>query len=378
MKLPISALSELQFSVEPDDAGWWVNFHGPLEQLEGLSVNIHCEALAGNALPESIAVSKTNFHQGSQVLISRDDLTASTGVEVDQYAHPIFTIPVNDSQLRLAARQIPMTAAANFRDYGGYLTTEGRQVVWGKLFRTGHMGEMSERDKAAMTELGIAAICDFRRLEEAEKQPSQLPRGMEPTSIAISPGSSIDLFSATMTEGIDEPTIDQFMQEINADLAINHTHSYRQMFDEILSSPDGASIIHCSAGKDRTGFGGLLVLGALAVPRRTIIDDYLLTNRFVNIDREIARWTKNYSDADWSNLDADSDAQTPGNEGNSSSGGFNRDALAIILGVKASYLQAAYDVIDQQYGGLEAYLAGEIGLTAIERQQLKDQLLYPV
>lgn len=361
MNLKQSPLSQIEPVAELTATGWQLPFDA--SRAPASSCQLLCERVAGQTL--SAPAQLDMVQHGNTV--SFDALAKATGVAVDEYAHPVFSLVDQQADqgasLRIAARPLPMSATANFRDYGGHINRDGRQVVWGKLFRTGHMGEMSERDRQAIQQLNITAVCDFRRAEEAANQPSQLPEGLEPTSIVISPGSSIDLFSAIMEEGVKEQTIDAFMQEINRDLARSHQASYRRMFDELLAHGERGSIIHCSAGKDRTGFGGLLVLGALGVDQQTILNDYLLTNQYVNIDREIARWENNYRNSGWS-------------DERSAEGGFNRDALGIILRVKASYLQAAMDTIEESFGGIERYLSEQIGLTEQERKALEAFYLY--
>lgn len=379
--LNTSNLKDLDYSVERTESGWQITFGDSV--IADQDYQLHCERLAGRELGKAISLQHMLASDGRSASVSYEALQALSGAAVDRYAHPVFTLTADPSesagpqvQLRLAARPIPMSVTANFRDYGGHLTQDGRQVVWGRLFRTGHMGEMSEADKQAINQLDIAAVCDFRRQEEAANQPSQLPEGLEPTSIVISPGSSIDLFSAISEEGIQETTIDAFMQEINRDLVHSHQASYRKMFDLLLAHAGQGSIIHCSAGKDRTGFGGLLVLGALGVDRQSILNDYLLTNQYVDIDREIARWTRNYGDDGRSNADPEHGGLDHGDSKYGQVRTFNRDALAVILRVKASYLQAAMDAIDSRYGGLERYLDEQIGLSAEELRALKHHYLY--
>lgn len=372
MNLNQSSHNLPSMSILPSDQGWQIHWSEAL--VDRNSHQLVCERVASHVFDKPVPLQYLLESDGQSAELSYASLERSLGVPVDQYSHPVLALnidqPANRQQFRAAPRPIPMTATANFRDYGGYLTDSGQQVVWGKLFRTGHMGDMSADDIRAISQLNIQTVLDFRRLEEAANQPSQLPQGLQPTSIVISPGSSIDLFSAIMDDGIDEAKIDQFMQEINHDLAISHQASYRQMFDALLTHRDSGSIIHCSAGKDRTGFGGLLVLGALGVNRQTIMQDYLLTNEHVNLDREIARWTKNYSDTDWSKRGGDSAAE------NVQPKAFNRDALAVILKVKASYLQTAMDTIDNEFGGLERYLKEQIGLEADELAALHQSYLY--
>ena len=374
-----SKFKEIGLSMIPIALGWRI-------QWECQSININdflmrCEGFSGGAFINPITLPFFSELGVQAIDLSYEMLQAVTGFSVDAYAHPVIVFVDNheayEQCFRVAPRPLPMSLASNFRDYGGQLTIDGRQVVWGKLFRTGHMGEMSDADKQALQKLNIQAVCDFRRAEEMKRQPSQLPEGLVPTSISISPGSATDLFSALNNEyvnddHIDEAIIDDFMRDINRDLVISHQSSYRKMFDTIIAHANSGSIIHCSAGKDRTGFGGLLMLAALGVRSECIMADYLRTNEYVDIANEVERWAVSYysqsHNAQGDNVDDEHDGKVKSP--------FNRKAIAIILRVKESYLQAAMDTIDSRYGGVDRYLRDEIGLTEGELDLLRECYLY--
>lgn len=364
--------SKANWALIAHENGWQIS---PPVSVDLNDYQFHLEGCAGQSFSPALALPET-----SDAVLSFNALSALVDDEVDALAHPILSVKNNHTGsilIRVACRHLPMSATANFRDYGGYLTQSGRQMMWGKLFRTGHMGEMNDRDIAVLSQLNIQAVCDFRRPEEAAKQPSLLPEGLQPTAIPISPGSAIDFFSAISEQAIDEAKIDAFMQDINHDLVINHQPSYRAMFDQLLASADAGSIIHCSAGKDRTGFGALLLLSALGVSDDDIMADYLLTNQYVNIEREIARWTVNYGADQTKTGIADSDKVKAAREAiNAHQGEFNHQALAVILKVKASYLQTAVDTIREEFGGTISYLEQQIGLSSSELSRLKAAYLY--
>ena len=374
-----SALTEIDLSIIPSAEGWQIQW-----QCESIDINqysISCEQISGQDFADPIPLSFFVAAGEQTIELTYALLETATGIAVDAYSHPVITFVDSDQTvvqyLRVAPRLLPMSVTANFRDYGGQLTADGRQVVWGKLFRTGHMGEMSDADKQVLQQLNIQAICDFRREEEMARQPSQLPEGLVPTAISISPGSATDLFSALNNEyvnddHIDEAIIDNFMQDINRDLVISHQSSYRKMFDTLIAHANSSSIIHCSAGKDRTGFGGLLMLSALGVNAECIMEDYLRTNEYVDIAKEVERWAVSYYAASDSTESDNIDDEHKGKVKSP----FNRKAIAIILRVKASYLQAAMDTIDSQYGGVDRYLREEIGLTEGELDLLRECYLY--
>jgi len=372
-----SALKAIDLTIIPTAKGWKILWQCAVIDINQYSIG--CEQISGQYFSDPIPLSIVGEVDEQSIELTYDMLQTATGIAVDAYSHPVIRFVDSESvveqHLRVAPRLLPMSVTANFRDYGGQLTIDGRQVRWGKLFRTGHMGEMSDADKQALQQLNIQAICDFRRAEEMKRQPSQLPEGLVPTAISISPGSATDLFSALNNEyvnddHIDEGIIDDFMRDINRDLVISHQASYRKMFDTLIAHANSGSIIHCSAGKDRTGFGGLLMLAALGVESECIMKDYLRTNEYVDIANEVERWAVSYyAESD----NADSDAEEYKGKVKSP---FNRKAIAIILRVKASYLQAAMDTIDSRYGGVDRYLREEIGLTEGELDLLRGCYLY--
>ncbi|HEX2493318.1 MAG TPA: tyrosine-protein phosphatase, partial [Steroidobacter sp.] len=74
-----------------------------------------------------------------------------------------------------AGRVLAFEGGCNFRDVGGYRTHDGGQVRWGKVFRTGVLSYFTVNDHAALLRLGVRAICDLRRAEEREREPTRWP-----------------------------------------------------------------------------------------------------------------------------------------------------------------------------------------------------------
>jgi protein-tyrosine phosphatase len=119
------------------------------------------------------------------------------------------------------------------------------------------------------------------------------------------------------------------------------------LFDRLLHS-DKAVIVNCTAGKDRTGLATALVLSALGVPRDTIMQDYLLSNSALDMDRLLA-------DAGLNALPA--------------------DAIKPLLDVEPAYLDAAFEQIDKDYGSVENYLKRELGVDRAAIQRLRQRML---
>lgn len=251
-------------------------------------------------------------------------------------------------------RRLYMDGTPNFRDFGGYQTADGRRVKWGYLFRSGQLSSLSDRDVERLADLGLDLVCDFRRTEEQDTDPSRLPGERRPriASLPIVPGSNARFFEEAEGHLGDADAMFDFMVEINRDFAAGQTDTYARMFREILALDDTRFLVHCAAGKDRTGFAAAIVLLALGVPREVVMRDYLLTGRFFSPQREVARLKQKY---------AMEHLQT--------------EAVLPMLEVNEAYLARALQVIDEEYGGLEAYLGEALGVGAQEQAELRARYL---
>jgi protein-tyrosine phosphatase len=141
------------------------------------------------------------------------------------------------------------------------------------------------------------------------------------------------------------------MNDIYGELIRDHGHRYREMFELILAQPKGAVLVHCSAGKDRTGIAAALLLAALDVPRETIVYDYLLSNRYYAIEAE----TRKFCDKHGINCAG--------------------EVFRPIMEVREAYLAAAFTMIEAEFGGLDRYLADVLGVNAERRQLLRSRYL---
>ncbi len=242
-------------------------------------------------------------------------------------------------------RFIPIQGSLNFRDFGGYPTTDGGFLVKGKLFRCGMLTDINETGLEQFSGLGIGVICDLRREDEVALYPSPPHPAFDCIqNIPIAPGTSSDLRDSMMTK--DHSSEDQiaFMTEITKEIARDHLDAYRRVLRCLIETEQGF-LIHCMAGKDRTGFGVAMIQLMLGVSKELVMEDYLLTNQATElITRTRARMAEQFQEID--------DA-----------------TLEIIARVKGVYLEAALLEVDTVYGGIRVYLE-EIGLTASEHDAL--------
>ena len=174
-------------------------------------------------------------------------------------------------------RVISLDGGVNFRDLGGYKNKHGQQVRWRKLFRSGHLAELSDADIDALADMSITEVHDFRRKEEQERTPSR--------SLQASTTNDYEMFIGSMSKFWDHLQSGQLNANTAHDLVVGSYErchkevapAYRRMFKSLIANGHNASLFHCAAGKDRTGIAAALILGALDVDQQIIVDDYLLT-----------------------------------------------------------------------------------------------------
>jgi protein-tyrosine phosphatase len=253
-----------------------------------------------------------------------------------------------------AWRTVALEGAVNLRDFGGYATADGRAVRRGQLFRSGTLAHLSEEAQRDFEALGVRLICDLRRPEEQAEEPTPFAaQTLRRLDIPIDPGSAIALRRELVAEQLDLKRRIDFMVAINRELARDHAEDYARMFEALLELDDGAFLVHCSAGKDRTGFACALILHALGVPEDTVLEDYLLTNDHLDFEGFVLRLAGRF-------------------EPNGIPG---RDSVMALAGVRPEYLKAAYEAIESEFENVEYYIERAVGLDAAARDTLRSRYL---
>lgn len=271
-------------------------------------------------------------------------------------ARRYFSLCVQDrDRVVVAERRLQLEGQKNFRDLGGYSTRSGRRIKWGMLYRSGRLSDLSEGDRRYLAGLNISRICDFRREDEQIHSPSRLPDNgdVKIMNLPIAAGSN-----ESFQERIDRGTADRddvmgLMNDIYVDLAENQAQRYADMFACLLENDDGATLIHCTAGKDRTGFGTALILYALGANDATVMQDYLLTRRYFPIDAEMRLMAMKYDIPE----------------------GIYTEVMRPVFEVHPVYLQTALDAVDEKYGGMENYMEQALGMTPEAREHLMEKFL---
>lgn len=250
------------------------------------------------------------------------------------------------------------TGIHNFRDYGGY-PAHGGALRRGLLYRSGQHGAASDADLAGVDRLNIATVIDLRGDTERLEAPCR--RGAAFCgAVLFAPGETAGQELAPHEEA--GRGIESADDARTAMTALYAAMPFRpvlvaslQLYFAALATRAGASLLHCLAGKDRTGLAVALLHRLLGVHDDDVLADYLLTNtagdpaaRIASAAESIrARYGPRMSDA----------------------------AIMALMGVEAVYLATATAAIQERFGSTERYAEEVLGVTAERREMLRERLI---
>jgi protein-tyrosine phosphatase len=260
---------------------------------------------------------------------------------------------------RAQLRHLPVAGAPNFRDLGGYLTTDNRTVKWGKLYRTDALDKLSDDDQRYLERLHIDRIVDFRVADEAAQAPDRLPADLAKNYLAMPVGFSGQNYNKFVKQLMSGDTkdlhLDRMLSDTNRRFVLESSPIFRTWLHGLLET-DGAQVFHCTAGKDRTGFAAAIFLLSLGVPQTTVMQDYLASNHYLEDKNRRSLWEMRI----FSLFRADT------------------DGVQQLMGVDPRYLQAAFDAMTEKYGSVDNYLREALGVDDDFRAQLRARYLEPV
>ena len=247
----------------------------------------------------------------------------------------------------ISRRRIELGGAVNFRDLGGYRAIDGRQVRWRHVYRSDSLAELTNDDLVTLSELGLRSICDLRHESERLAKPDRLPTGQlaELHPMGFFPHRAEQLFSQLQSRTISATEVEDFLRDAYRAFPIAQASTYGAVLDMLVAGEAVPALIHCTSGKDRTGFAAAVILMALGVPRETIVADYLLTNDYRR---------------DLSFMIGD---------------GIDAEVQAALKQAHPSYMEAAFDTIDRRWGSDTAFIHDGLGFTPESRQRLQALLL---
>lgn len=241
---------------------------------------------------------------------------------------------------KMGQRHLPLAGAYNIRDIGGYPTTAGTTTRWRTFLRADSLHNLTPAGQQALVDYGVRTIIDLRFEHECSVAPN-----------VFAAADNVRYINLSLFEGSAPNALGRQLPDLES--------IYRYILDErqaaiktilALMADDGFPVlIHCTAGKDRTGLITALMLGLAGVDHATIAEDYALTAHY-----GAALLTQLYDQA--------------------AAAGRDMVTYARFLEAKPEAMHNTLAYLEEKYTSVPAYLA-QIGLTATQIAQLQRQLL---
>lgn len=245
--------------------------------------------------------------------------------------------------------QINLTGAVNFRDLGGYTGQGGCRVRKGLVYRSDSLADLTPADIEVVSALGLRTICDLRHETERAEKPNKalMPPTPNVLTIGFLPHRAVEMVQEARRPGATVAAFRAEVQEVYRRFAVQELGTFRHLFEILTGPAPFPLLLHCTSGKDRTGFATALVLLALGVSYADVLADYMLSNVY---RRDLA-----YLAGD----------------------GMDPDLLAAMMEVTPGALEAGFTAAQTHWGSLEDYMETGLGLTEARRAALRNALLEP-
>lgn len=249
----------------------------------------------------------------------------------------------------------------NFRDMGGYTNKNGETLAHGRLFRSGHFAEVDAATAAQIAAHKITTVIDFRSAPEKDRMRVTWHDPWQPRYVENPIGGNAaawikDLFDRVANAPFPADELHaQFILAFQT-IPIANADGLKKLFDVLIDDDDGnAALFHCTAGKDRTGIAGALIMTALDMSEDAVFADFLLTNEAVDLKARAVEAATQVSEKIGRDV--------------------SPEAVYPLIGVEPDFLKAALDAMTSEFGSVDRYLTNAMGLTGERREKLKGRLL---
>jgi protein-tyrosine phosphatase len=251
------------------------------------------------------------------------------------------------SNADMIARRLPINGTFNVRDVGGYPTQGGGSIKWRTLLRADALHAVDDDGRAQFSTLGLRTAIDLREGDERTSAPSRLSEGVHLVEIPLftyaAPGELTSM-------ALQDRSSFRSLEEIYEALIATRGPVLVEVIRQLVAPGALPALIHCTAGKDRTGVVIALVLAALQVPDEVIAIDYAATSIFLGED-----FRRAYSER-------------------SAASGYDGERLAKMLACAPELILKTLQEIRAEYGDIAAYLEHH-GLTSAELATLRLALI---
>lgn len=280
---------------------------------------------------------------------------------------PIYCVEFENRKEYFSKRIVNLEGTFNFRDLGGYTGAGNKRVVWNTLYRADALNNLTENDVDKLEKAKLKTIVDFRSERETKVAPNVEVRGSQYINLSpeaplaeLSTGNIVDDEDKILTlihesaqpngkKTFEKRALDMRKQMISLATNPYSLKQYHRMF-EILLSGQTPLVQHCKGGKDRTGFGAMLILMSLGVSKEDIISDYMLT--------ELCMYNRNLKRMNEYRIYTDNEVVL--------------EYLYSLMATKRIYIEGAFEVIGEDF---DAYLIHSVGLKTDEIKKMQELYL---
>ena len=271
-----------------------------------------------------------------------------------------FLKPDHGEQREVSIRHLPLEGTPNFRDLGGYETTDGHFVRWGTIYRSGVLSNLTAGDFTYLNQLDIHVVCDFRTPQENATAPEIWIPGasVQHISLPIGSGSKKDTSQSMESILATNPSpaeLKVWLTKVYGGFAFTNAPEYAKVFAQ-LKEDHLPLLYHCAAGKDRTGVFSALLLLVLGVPENTVLADYELTNKYL---------LNGISD----------DASRKMLNSNPSLAHLTPEQRRVLMAADPEYLKSTLRQIEARYGTFDNYRRTELSVSDDDVEKLRGRLL---
>ncbi|GAA1482247.1 tyrosine-protein phosphatase [Gordonia sinesedis] len=258
----------------------------------------------------------------------------------------------------------PIPGLPNLRDLGGWPTADGRTTRPGVIYRSADLTGLTADDLDLFRDLDIRTIYDLRSANERSERPDPTIPGVRQVDLDVLADAERTLTASIGAFFTDPKVVAEAAERFSRDAVLDRIQgtyrdlvsmssartAYRGFFLGLLGDDPAPAVVHCTAGKDRTGWAAASFLALMGVSRDDIDADYLLTN-----ERLLPALGYVFDEF--------------------AAAGGDPDLLRPVLGVEPAYLDAAFGEVAERYGDIGGYFADGLGIGADEQNRLREMYL---
>ena len=256
---------------------------------------------------------------------------------------------------------VTIVAMPNFRDAGGHETSGGGRMRRGILYRSDQPAGLGPDDESRLASLGLRTIYDLRTVAEVAMEPGMTPAGARRIRLDVladeqdgAPARIIAMLSNPRTAGheLGNGRAAAMFTRVYRSLVATPSaiDGYRRLCLALLEEQGAPALIHCTTGKDRTGWACAALQSLAGVPRETVYGDFLAST-----PRILGKYRTHLAAF--------------------AAAGGDPDVLTPVLGVLPEYLDAAFDEVRARHGGIEQWFVAGLGLGDDAVEALRDRLV---